>query len=94
MGAVVAVLKSEAMPMHGRVHIALVEDVDLDLRPLRQFENRPGYRAVVGEHPHQAVADLLDHWRDAKFDAVAIRELDELGLVRFRKPRGGGGEVV
>ena len=40
--AVVAVLDPQAVPMHGRLQVALVRDVDDDLRALRTFSVGPG----------------------------------------------------
>ena len=58
--------------MDGGLHVALVLDVDDDLRALLDFENRPGDRAVVGQHPHDAVADALGHGPDAEVELIAV----------------------
>ena len=57
--AVGAVVEAQAVPVHRRLEIALVDDVDLDLRALRHAQGRSWHRAVVGEHAHLGVADAL-----------------------------------
>ncbi len=66
--------------MHGRLQIALVADVDDELRPFAHAERRAGDGAVVGEHADSRAADALRHRRDPQLERVAVAELDELGL--------------
>ena len=63
--AVVPVLEPEAVPVHGGLHIALVLDVDHDLRALPDPEDRAWDRSVVGEHPHPGATHSLGDRRDA-----------------------------
>jgi hypothetical protein len=64
MSAVVAVLNPEPMPVDCLLEIALVLDVEDDLRVLLHLEGRPGYRTVLDQHPHPAAAKVLGHWGD------------------------------
>ena len=72
--------------MHGRVEVALVDDVDADLRVLAHAQRRPGNRAVVGEHAHALALDLLRHRRDPQLDAVPVANIDDLRPDRIRQP--------
>ena len=83
--AVEAVLQAQPVPVDGRLHVALVLDVDQQLRPLGNPQRRAGDGAVVGEHPHRRVADALGHRRDAQREAVAVGELDGRGGGRCRQ---------
>ena len=74
--AVEAVLQTQPVPVDGRLHVALVLDVDKQLRPLGNPQGRAGDGAVVGEHPDRRVADALGHRRDAQREAVTVGELD------------------
>ena len=64
VGAVVAVLEPQTVPVHRRLEVALVDDVDDELRALADAERRAGYRSVVGDHAHGVAADALGHRRD------------------------------
>ena len=92
--AVVAVLQPQPVPVHGRLHVALV--LDVDERPPSPggpaASGRDG--AVVGEHPHRRVADALGHRRDAQREPVAVGELDDRGGGRCRQARRLARELV
>ena len=79
VGAVVAVLETQAVPVHGRCEIAVVRDVDGDRRALRHPERGAGYGAVVREHAHGRIADPLLDGDDLELVLVAVRKLDQLG---------------
>ncbi len=54
--AVVAVLQPQAVPVHRRLHVAVVAGMHGDLRPLLDVQGRAGDGAVVGEHPQVGAA--------------------------------------
>jgi hypothetical protein len=72
MRAVRAIVQAEAVPVHRRLKIALVDDVDLDLRALRHPNRGAGDRAVVGQHSHRRIADALGHRRDLQVERGAV----------------------
>ena len=94
VGAVVAVLEPQTVPVDGGVYVALVLDVNDDLRPLLHLQDRPGDRSVVGQHPHGRVADPLGVRRDVQGELVAVRQLDQLRRARLRETGRIGGKVV
>ena len=71
VGAVVAVLEPQTVPVHRRLEVALVDDVDHELRALADAERRAGHRAVVGDHAHGVAADAA--WRRARSAARTCR---------------------
>jgi hypothetical protein len=75
------------MPVHGLLQVAVVDDIDLDLRALADLQRRPGDGAVVSQHPHGGVAELLAHGRDPQLEALIRGQLDNLG-------RGGGRQAA
>ena len=90
---VVSVLQPQAVPVHGRLDVAVVGHVHGDLRPLIDVQGRAGYRAVVGEHPQLGVVEPLTHRADADREAIAVLEPDDLGLCDVRdtgRVRGEG----
>jgi hypothetical protein len=78
--------------VHRRLEVAVVRDVDGERRPLRNLQRRPGDGAVVGEHPHGRIADLLLHGDDLELELVAVAELDELGPARLGQSFGLAGQ--
>jgi hypothetical protein len=76
MRAVEAVLTPQPVPVHGRLHVALVLDVDEDLGALCDPERRAGDGAIVGEHPHGHMADALGDRGDGQREVVAAGKLD------------------
>ena len=92
--AVGAVVEAQAMPVHRRLEIALVDDVDLDLRALRHAQRRARDRAVVGQHAHVRVADALGDRRDPQLERPARRHVDDPGRAALRQPGRVLGEVV
>src|SRR5262249_50502665 len=50
MRPVVTILETQSMPMHGRVDVAVIGDLNGDRRALRHRQRRPRYGAVVGQH--------------------------------------------
>ena len=90
--AVVAVLQTQPVPVHGRLQVALVDDVHDELRAFAHAQRRAGDRPVVGDHSHGVVADALRDGRDPELEGVAVGELHHLGRHRLRQPRGVGRE--
>ena len=84
--SVVAVLQAQSVPMDGGVHVALVLDVDHDLRALPHLQRRSGDRPVVGQHPDRGVAQALGDRSDPQVIAVTVGQLDKLGRARLGKP--------
>jgi hypothetical protein len=78
VGAVVAIVEPQAVPVDGGLHVALILDLNRDLATLRHLEDGTGDRAVVGEHPHRCVAESLDHRSDSQVEAVTVAKLDHL----------------
>ena len=87
-----AVFESEAVPVHGRLVIAFVRDVDDDLRVLLHLERRAGDRAVVGEHAHGVLADPFRDGLDPKVELVPVLEVDDLGTRSFGQTGGLSGK--
>ena len=94
MGSVVAVLEPQPVPVDGGLHVALVLDVDDDLRALLHLERGAGDRAVVGQHPHRRVAKPLGHRRDPQVELIAVGQLDQLGGACLGKARDVRREVL
>ena len=92
--AVEAVLEPEAVPVHGRVDVAVVRHMDGDRRALRNLQRRAGHGAVVGEHSHGVVAHSFPYGGDLEVELVSVSELDQLGLPRFWKPFGRCRQLV
>ena len=86
--AVEAVLEAQAVPVHRRLEVAAVGDVDGDRRALRHLQGRSGNRAVVGEHAYGGVTDLLLDGEDLEPELLAVSELDELRLSRLGQAVG------
>ena len=85
--AVVAVLQPETVPVHGRLHVAVVAYVHGDPGSLRDVERRAGDRAVVGEHPQVAVQLLADR-ADREAVAVTVGQPDQLRTGDLGQPGG------
>ena len=92
--SVVAVLQPQPMPVNRGVHVALVLDVDDDLRALLHLQDRSGNRPVVGQHPNRRVAQSLGDRSDPQFQMLTVRQLDNLGSPRLGKPRRVSREVI
>ena len=92
--AVIAVLEPQPVPVDGGLHVALVLDIDDDLRALPHLEDRSGDRIVVGEHPHGVVAEALRDRSDTEVELVAVRELDPLRRLRLGQTLDVGGEMI
>ena len=75
---VVAVVEPQSVPMHGRLEVAVVRDVDDELGALAHAQRRAGNRAVVREHAHRRVPDPLRDRADPQVDRVAVAEVDHL----------------
>ena len=78
------------MPVHGRLQVAFVRDVDHDLGSFRDFQRRPRDRPVVGEHPHGVASELLGHGSDAQIDDIPVGQLDHVHRVGSRVALGFG----
>ena len=85
--AVVGVLQPEAVPVHGGFVVAVVADPHRHLRALCHAQGRAGDGAVVGEHAHAGIAELVDDGGDAQVVGVAVAEFDD-------GARAAGGEAV
>ena len=94
MRSVVAVLQPQPVPMDRGVHVALVLDVDDDLRALLHLQGRSGNRPVVGQHPDRRVAQSLGDRSDPQIEMLTVRQLDQLGRARLGKPRRVGREAI
>ena len=64
--------------MHGVFKVTVVRDLDCQLRALAHSQRRAGNRAVVGEHPHGRVAELLRHRRDPQVELIRVGQLNRL----------------
>jgi hypothetical protein len=91
---VVAVLQSQAVPVHRGLDVALVDDVDGELGALSDPERGSWDRAVVGEHADRRVAEPLRHRRDAQVEPCAVGEFHGLGRTGLGQAFGCGREVV
>ena len=92
--AVVVVVETQSVPVHGRLGVGVVANADRDLRSLTHAQRRAGDRPVVGEHADAVVAELLDDRRDAQVEGVAVGELDDGGPGRSRRGRSTSVEKV
>src|SRR5918992_1104283 len=80
--------------MHRGLEITLVLDVDDDTRALAHLQDRPGDRAVVGEHPHLVLTQALDDGRDPQVERFTMLELHGLGTAARWQPLGLGRELL
>jgi hypothetical protein len=94
MRSVVDVLESQAVPVDGRLEVALVDGIHEDLRALRHLQRGAGDRSVVGEHANGRISDLLGDGRDPELELVAVRELDQLGSDDPGSAGGFSGEIL
>jgi hypothetical protein len=83
--AVVAVLQTQSVPVHCRVQIAVIGDLDGDLAALLDLQRRPGNGAVVAQHPYGGFTQPLGHRLHAKIKSVAVGQLHDLRLAGFRE---------
>ena len=90
--AVVLVLQPQPVPVHGGVQVAVVGDIDDDLRSLLDTKRGTGDRAVVAEHPNGAVAKPLGYRSNAKVNRVPVGELQDLGCRGLGEACGIGRE--
>src|SRR5579884_3739241 len=82
------------MPVHRRLQIAFVGDVDDDLGALTYTKGWTWDRTVVGEHPHRRIAEPLRHWCDPQLEGIAVGNLHDLGIDAGGKTNGLGRKVV
>ena len=75
--AVVVVVETQSVPMHGRLGVGVVTNANRDLRSLTHAQRRAGDRPVVGKHPNSVLPDLLDDRCDPEFEGVTSGEVDE-----------------
>ena len=71
-----AVLEPQSMPVDGRLQVAVVMHVDLNLGAFGNAQGRPGNRPVVAEHAHGVVSEPLAHRGDPQLERTAVGELD------------------
>src|SRR3954466_11899327 len=64
--------------MNGRVEVATVLYLDLNLCAFRNAQGRTGNGAVVTQHPHGVVADLLGDRLNAHLKQLAVTERYDL----------------
>jgi hypothetical protein len=69
---VVAVLQPQAVPMHGRLDIAVVGDVHRDFGALVDVQGRARDRSVVGQHPEEIAGDAVAYRADATAEAKGL----------------------
>src|SRR5438552_19052617 len=72
--AVVTVLQPQAVPVNGRLDVAVVGHLHCDLRPLIDVQCRTGDRSVVGEHAQHSGVEALADGRDAPVESIARGE--------------------
>ena len=94
VGAVVAVLEPQTVPVNRRLEVAFVDDVDDELGALADANRRTGHRAVVGDHANGVVAEALRDRRDPQLEPVAVAELDDLRSGRLGQARRLRREVL
>ena len=90
---VVAVVEPQAVPVHGRLQVAVVGDVHDELGAFAHAQRRARDRAVVGEHAHGRVPDPLGDRADPQLDRVAVGEVDHLCRDRLGQTVGRGREL-
>ena len=83
--AVVAVFEPQPVPVHRRLQVAVVHDVDDELASPRGRAASGRDRAVVGEHPHRRVAEPLRNRRDAELQFAVVANLHDLASARQGK---------
>ena len=93
VGAVIAVLEPQAVPVNGGLEVAVVGDAHRRRRALGDLERRPRHRTVVRQHPHRRVADPLLDRDDLELELVPVGKLDQLGLAGLRKALGVAREL-
>ena len=76
------------MPVDGRLDVPVVVHANADLRPLGNPKRRTGDRAVVGEHAHAVVVELLDDGRDTQVERIAVSELHQRRRETLLEARG------
>ena len=94
VGAVVAVLEPQTVPVNGRLEVAFVDDVDDEFGALADADRRTGHRAVVGDHANGVLAEALRDRRDPQLEPVAVAELDDLRPGRLGQARRLRREVL
>jgi hypothetical protein len=82
------------VPVHRRLQIGFVGDVDHDLRALTHTQGGAWDGTVVGKHPQGRIAELLRHRSDPQLKDIAVRHLHELGIDTGGKTGGLGREVL
>ena len=90
--AVVLVVQPQAVPVHGRLQVTLVGDVDDHLRALLDLEGRAGDGAVVAQHPHRGVPEPLGYRADPQVEGVSVGQLKQLRPGGLGQPGGIGGK--
>ena len=91
---VVAVLQPQAVPMHGRLDIAVVGDVHRDFGALVDVQGRARDRSVVGQHPEEIAGDAVAYRADAHVERVAVAQPHNTRPFHVGEPRGLGAEYV
>jgi hypothetical protein len=83
--AVVAVVEPQAVPMHRRLQVALVDDIDQECGPLLHTKSWARDGSVVGQHSDRCIADCLLYRLDAKIELGAVGQRDHACRLGFRQ---------
>ena len=91
--AVETVLEAQPVPVQGRIDITEVGRLNRDLAVLVHVKGRAGNRAVVAEHPHLGVADVLADRLDLDLVGRAVTKSNDFGPLGLIQPFCVGAEV-
>jgi hypothetical protein len=91
---VILIVQPQPVPVHRGLQVAVVGDVDDDLRTLPHPERGAGDRAVVGEHADGRVAEVLGYRPDGQLQGVAVGEVHDRRRPALRQAGRVGRKVV
>jgi hypothetical protein len=74
--------------VHRRVHVALIDNVDNELRALPNPEYRTRDRPVIREHSYGRAADPFLHRRDPEIELRAIGQFQLIRRMRHGQTCG------
>jgi hypothetical protein len=80
------------MPVHGRVQVTLIRDMDNDLGALSDLEGGTGDGAVVAQHADGAVAEPFGDGPDVEVQGAAVGQLQQCRPSGLGQPGGIGRE--
>ena len=78
VSAVVTIVQSQAVPVHRPFHIAIVTNIDNDLRALLDSQSRARNGTVVGEHPNFRAANVRGDGCNPEVESLAVGQFDNL----------------